>query len=109
MFTGQLQTKFLEVEAGQQQLRFQEAEALKTELRELVVRVDASFATLEAAIGNLEARRPAPVAAAGRDPWWSSTGRARFELSAEDSASDEQTRAGAGPPGFSERAQQSQD
>ena len=46
--TGQLQAKFLEVEAGQQQARHQETEALKTELRTLVGQLEARFLTVEA-------------------------------------------------------------
>ena len=52
--TGHLQTKFLEVEAGQQQFRLQETEALKVELRKFVAQVEARFVALEPAIGNLD-------------------------------------------------------
>ena len=70
VFTGQLQAKFLEVEAGQQQARHQETEALKTGLRTLVGQLEARFLTVEATLGNLAARPPAPATAAGQDPWW---------------------------------------
>ena len=121
VLTGQLQAKFLEVEAGQQQARHQETEALKTELRTLVGQLEARFLTVEATLGNLAARPPAPATAAGQDPWWGrsagasqepwsggagaanqpATRRDHIDQAAEDSASDELTRAGAGPPGFS--------
>ena len=121
VLTGKLQAKFLEVEAAQQKLRHQDTEALKVELRTLVAQLEARFLTVEATLGDLAARPPAPATAAGQDPWWRrsteasqapwsggagaanqpATRRANFDLATEDTASDEPTQAGAGPPGFS--------
>ena len=121
VLTGQLQAKFLEVEAAQQKLRHQDTEALKVELRTLVAQLEARFLTVETTFGDLAARPPAPATAAGQDPWWRrsagasqapwpggagaanqpATRRTNFDLATEDTASDEPTQAGAGPPGFS--------
>ena len=121
VLTGQLQAKFLEVEAGQQQARHKETEALKTELRTLVVQLEARFLTVETTLGNLAARTLARATAAGQDPWWGRSAgatqepwsggagaatqpeprRAHFDMAAKDTASEELLQAAPGPPGFS--------